>query len=296
MRPPGAARRIEKGHGVGDTARSFRGENGLQEDADQAGPRAHPTAIVSADARLDESVRIGPGAIVEGNVEIGAGTRIGPYAIIREFTRIGENNAIDAHAVIGGLPQHRAFDGSETWLAIGNDNVLREYVTINRGFERGGVTRIGSSCYFMTGCHVGHDCMVGDNVVLTNHVNLAGHVEVGRNVIMGGVSGAHQFTRIGPYTMVAPFTVLRKDTLPYTLIGGTPVRHYRLNTIGLKRNGITGDRYRALEKAFRALRSGNRALEGVPDTEETRYLREWLSVKTKYGTYGFVRPGGKRKE
>jgi len=268
----------------------------LQGNADQAAARVHPTAIVSGSARLHETVQVGPGAIIEDNVEIGAGSRIGPYAVIREFTRMGENNSIDAHAVIGGLPQHSAFDGSETWLSIGDSNVLREFVTINRGFEPGGVTRIGSGCFFMTGCHVGHDCVVGDNVVMTNHANLAGHVEVGRNVIMGGVSGAHQFTRIGPYTMVAPFAVLKKDALPYTLIGGTPVRHYRLNKVGLKRNGITGDRYRALEKAFRALRSGNRALEGVPDTEETRYLREWLSVKTKYGTYGFLRPGGKRTE
>lgn len=270
-------------------------DNGLQGYTDQTGPRAHPTAIVSANAHVDESVRVGPGAIIEGSVEIGAGSSIGPYAIIREFTRIGQSNTIDAHAVIGGLPQHRAFDGSETWLSLGDNNILREYVTINRAFEPEGVTRIGSGCFFMTGCHVGHDCIIGDNVVLTNHANLAGHVEVGRNVIMGGVAGAHQFTRIGPYTMVAPFTVLKKDALPYTLIGGTPVRHYRLNTVGLKRNGITGDRYRALEKAFRALRSGNRSLEGVPDTEETRYLREWLSVRTKYGTYGFARGGRKGK-
>ena len=268
----------------------------MQGNSDKTGPYLHPTAIVSAVARLDESVQVGPGAIVEGNVEIGAGCRIGPYAVIREFTRLGENNTIDAHAVIGGLPQHRAFDGSETWLSIGDNNVLREYVTINRAFEAGGRTRIGSNCFFMTGCHVGHDCIVGDNVVLTNHANLAGHVEVGRNVIIGGVAGAHQFTRIGAYAMVAPFAVLKKDALPYTLIGGTPVRHYRLNTVGLKRNGITGDRYRALEKAFRALRSGDRALENVPDTEETRYLREWLSVRTKYGTYGFVRGGKKRPE
>jgi UDP-N-acetylglucosamine acyltransferase len=254
----------------------------------------HPTAIVSETATIDDSVQIGPGAIIEGNVEIGAGTRIGPYAVIREFTTIGRNNTIDAHAVIGGEPQHTGYDGSETRVVIGDNNVMREYATINRAYLPGAATRIGSNCFFMTCSHVGHDCIVGDNVILTNNATLAGHVEVGRNVVMGGMSASHQFTRIGPYTMVAAFAPLRKDALPYMMIGGTPVRHYRLNAVGLKRNGITGDRYRALEQAFRALRRGDRSLEGLPDTEELRYLRDWLSVKTKYGHYGFLT--GRRRD
>ena len=248
----------------------------------------HETAIVSEDAEIDPSVRIGPGAVVEGDVQIGAGTAIGPYAIIRRFTRIGEGNRIDANAVIGGEPQHTAFDGSETWVQIGDNNVLREYVTINRAYEPGAETRVGSNCYFMTCAHVGHDCIVGDNVTLTNNATLGGHVEVGDNVVMGGMSAAHQFTRIGPFCMVAAFTPMRKDALPFTMLGGTPVRHYRLNSIGLKRNGVRGDRYRALETAYRMLRDGDRTLDGVPDTEEVRYLQDWLSVKTKYGHYGFV--------
>ena len=248
----------------------------------------HQTASVSRDASVDPSARIGPGAVVESDVSIGAGTTIGPCAIIRRFTRIGENNLIDAHAVIGGAPQHTAYDGSETWVRIGDNNTMREYVTINRAYEPGAESRIGSNCYFITGAHVGHDSVVGDNVTLTNNATLGGHVEVGDNVVMGGMSAAHQFTRIGPFCMVAAFTPMRKDALPFSMIGGSPVRHYRLNSIGLKRNGIDGDRYRALEAAFRALRDGNKSLEGVPDTEEVGYLREWLSVKTKYGHYGFV--------
>lgn len=171
---------------------------------------------------------------------------------------------------------------------IGDNNVMREFVTINRPFHPGAETRIGSNCFFLTQAHVGHDSIVGDRVTLTNNATLGGHVVVGNNVVMGGMAAAHQFTRIGPYCMVAAYAPLRKDALPYTMIGGTPVRHYRLNAIGLKRNGVTGDRYRALEKAFRALRSGDRTLEGVPDTEEVRFLREWLAVKSRYGSYGFV--------
>lgn len=250
--------------------------------------RVHPSAIVSSDAAVDDSVEIGPGAIVEGSVEIGAGTSIGPYAVIREYTRIGKNNTIDAHAVIGGKAQHTGYDGAETWVVIGDNNVMREYVTINRAYLAGAETRIGSNCFFMTQAHVGHDSIVGDNVVLTNNATLAGHVEVGRNVVMGGMAAAHQFTRIGPFCMVAGFIPLRKDVLPYTLIGGTPVRHYRLNAVGLRRNGVTGDRYKALERAFRALRSGDDSLEGIPETEEVTFLKDWLSVKTKYGHYGFV--------
>lgn len=256
-------------------------------------PKIHSTATVSADARLDPTVTVGPGAVIEGNVEIAAGSSVGPHAVIREFTRIGQNNRLDAHVVIGGHPQHTAWDGAETWVEMGDNNVLREFVTVNRGFEPGGVTRIGANCFFMTSAHVGHDCSVGDNVVLTNNATLAGHVEVGRNVVMGGMAATHQFTRIGPFAMVAGFIPLRKDTLPFMMIGGNPVRHYRLNSIGLKRNGVVGDRYRAIEQAMRALRGGDKQLSDVPDSEEVRFLREWLTVKTKYGHYGFITAGRK---
>ena len=248
----------------------------------------HPSAVVSADARLGAGVDVGPGAVIEGNVEIGDGTRLGPYAVIREFTRIGRDNTIDAHAVIGGLAQHTGYDGSETWVVIGDNNVFREYVTINRPYEPGAETRVGSNCFFMACAHVGHDTIVGDNVILTNNATLAGHVEVGRNVVMGGMAAAHQFTRIGPFCMVAGFIPLRKDALPSSTIGGTPVRHFKLNSLGLKRNGIDGDRYKALEKAWRRLRSGSKDLSDLPQTEEVTYLSDWLSVKTRYGHYGFV--------
>ena len=261
-----------------------------QSTLDMADPIIHETAIISASASIDPSVRIGPGAVIEGEVTIGPNTEIGAYAIVREHTTIGQGNRIDAHVVIGGDPQHTAYDGSLTSVHIGDNNVLREYVTVNRGFEPNGKTVVGSNCYFMTCAHVGHDCRVGDNVVLTNNATLAGHVTVGRNVVMGGMAATHQFTRIGRYSMVAAFTPLRKDVLPFSTIGGTPVRHFRLNAVGLKRNGITGDRYRALESAFRALRAGDKSLEGVPTTDETEYLRGWLSESSRFGHYGFAAP------
>lgn len=253
----------------------------------------HSTASVSSDAVIEPTASIGPGAVIEADVHIGAGTTIGPYVVIRQFTRIGENNVIDAHAVIGGEAQHTGYDGAETWAVIGDNNVFREFVTINRAYEPGAETRIGSNCFFMTGAHVGHDCIVEDNVTLTNGVVLAGHCEVGRNAIMGGKAGTHQFTRVGRFCMVAGYVPLRKDAAPYMIIGGAPVRHYRLNTVGLRRNGVRGDRYRALETAFRALRKGDRTLADIPDTEEVQYLRDWLSIKSKYGVYGFAAGSGK---
>lgn len=248
----------------------------------------HPTAVVSAKAEIDPSVSIGPFAVIEDNVHIGPGTIIGPHAVIRQYCRIGRNNRIDAHAVIGGLPQHTKFDGSETWVEIGDNNVIREGATVHRAFEPGAVTRIGSGCFLMSYAHVGHDSVVGDNVTLSNNIVLGGHVVVGQSVVMGGCAGAHQFLRIGAYAMIGGYVPLRKDVLPYSIVGGEPVRHYRLNTIGLRRGGFDNERYRAVEAAFRALRDGNKDLSGVPDTDDVNHLREWLAAKSKYGVYGFA--------
>jgi UDP-N-acetylglucosamine acyltransferase len=248
----------------------------------------HPTASVSEKAEIDSSVKIGPFAVVEDNVHIAAGTTIGPHSVIKEFCRIGENNAIDAHVIIGGLPQHTNFDGSETWVVIGDNNVIRETTVIHRAFGPGAATKIGSDCFLMSQLHIGHDCVIGDKVTLSSSVVLGGHVEVGDSVVMGGAAGAHQFLRIGAFAMVGGSVPLRKDVLPYSMVGGEPVRHYRLNTIGLRRGGFDKERYRAVEAAFRALRDGNKEMDGVPDTDDVNHLREWLAAKSKYGVYGFA--------
>jgi UDP-N-acetylglucosamine acyltransferase len=249
----------------------------------------HPTAVVSGKAEIDPSVRIGPFAIIEENVHIAAGTTIGSHTVIREFCRIGKNNAIDAHVLIGGLPQHTKFDGSETRVEIGDNNVIREATVIHRAFEPGAATKIGSDCFLMSQLHIGHDCVIGNNVTLSSFVVLGGHVEIGDCVVMGGTAGAHQFLRIGAYAMVGGYVPLRKDVLPYSMVGGEPVRHYRLNTIGLRRGGFDKERYRAVEAAFRALRDGDKEMKGVPDTDDVDHLREWLAAKSKYGVYGFAR-------
>lgn len=248
----------------------------------------HPTAVIAPNAELAEGVTVGPCAVIEDNAIIGAGTHIGPHAVIHSFVRMGSGNRIHAHAVIGDLPQDLAFGGEDTRVEIGNDNVIREGVTIHRSTRIDTPTRIGTSCYLMAYAHVGHEAQVGDGVILTNNVLLGGHVEIGERAVVGGNTGVHQFTRIGAFAMVAGYIAVRKDVLPFSLIGGQPVRHYRLNKVGLRRNGITGERYRALEMALRKLRGGSRELDDVPSTPEVQYLEQWLGAESRRGIYGFI--------
>ncbi len=252
----------------------------------------HATAAVSADAHLAPRVQVGPYAVIEGNVHIGEGTVIGPHAVIREFSRIGADNRIDAHAVIGGAPQYLGHDGSETWVEIGDGNVLREFVTVNRSIDASQPTRVGNRCFLMASSHVAHDCQIGDHVILTNTVLLAGHIEIGHHAVIGGLTGCHQFLRVGAYSMVAGMTPLRKDVLPFMLAGGDPVRHVRLNSIGLRRNGIAGERYQTLQKAFRQMRKGDMSLDALPETEELGLLKAAIANRSKFGVYGFTRERG----
>lgn len=248
----------------------------------------HPTAIVSADAQIGADVTIGPYAVVEADVVIGPGCKLAAGAIIHRYVRMGSNNHIHAHAVLGDLPQDLSFKGEETWVHVGDDNIIREGATLHRSTEADVPTRLGSGCYLMAYSHLGHGAQVGNGVILTNNVMLAGHTEVGERAVFGGNAGMHQFTRVGAYAMVAGFIPVRKDVLPFTMVGGEPVRHYRLNTVGLRRAGIKGDRYRCLEKAFRILKSGSDDLSELPDTPELRYLRDWLAAESKRGIYGFA--------
>lgn len=249
--------------------------------------RVHETASVAAGARLGEGVRIGAYAVIEDHAEIGAATVIGPHAVIHSFVRLGSGNRIYPHAVLGGDPQDVSFAEQETWLEIGDHNVFREYVTVHRATNPERPTRIGSHSYLMAYTHVAHDCRLGDRVTLTNSVTLGGHVQIGDRAMLGGLVPVHQFVRVGAYAMVGGNTGLRKDVLPFSLVAGEPARHFRLNIVGLRRAGITGARYRALESAFRALRKG-RSLEGLPETEEIVSLRAWLAAPSKRGLTGFA--------
>jgi UDP-N-acetylglucosamine acyltransferase len=261
-----------------------------------ANPKIHPTAIVASGAKLGADIEIGPYAVIEDEVEIGSGSVIGPHTVIHSHTRIGARNRIHAHAVLGDTPQHLAFKPADrTFLEIGDDNIIREAVTVHRAYHAGAVTRIGSHCFLMAGCHVGHDSVIGNHVIITNGALLGGHVTVGDRTVLGGNVGVHQFVRIGPYVMVGAHTMIRKDVLPYSMLAGEPARHYRLNSIGLRRNGIGGDKYKALEQAFRRLRAGEEPGE-MAETDEIRFLRDWLQQPSKRGLSGFVQSNSGRDE
>ena len=247
----------------------------------------HPTAIVSPKAEIDTDVKIGAYTVIEDQVIIGAGTHIGPQCTLHSFVSLGADNRLHAQVTLGGLPQDTAFTGAETWVHIGDRNTIRENCTVHRATRPDTPTRIGSKCFLMSYSHVGHDCQLGNEIILTGYAGLGGHVEVGDRANLGAHTGAHQFVRIGTLSMIAGFTPVRKDVVPYCLLGGNPVRHYRLNAVGLRRAGIKGQRYQKLEAAFRRLRAGESVanLHGSPEIDS---LRTWMLAPSKRGVYGFL--------
>lgn len=248
----------------------------------------HPTAIIAETARLGANVRVGPYAIIGEHVVIGDNSIIDAQAIIEPGVIMGSGNRIHSHAVIGGLPQDLSFDpATETRVEIGNNCTFREGATVNRATKAGQATRLGSNCFLMSNTHVAHDCVIGDHCIFASGATLGGHVQMGHKVFMGGGSMVHQFCRIGAFAMVAGLIGIRKDVLPYTLVGGTPVRHYRLNTVGLRRAGISGSDYQILSRAFRRLRE-NQAIDDLAGTAEIDYLQAWLAEPSKRGYYGFA--------
>ena len=256
----------------------------------------HPSACIAAGATLADNVTVEPFAVIEDDVSIGAGCRIGAHAVVQRCVTLGSGNILHPHAVLGGLPQDLGFKtDTPSRLVIGDNNIFREGFTAHRASQRDAATRIGSNCYFMNNSHVAHDCVIGNRTIFANNVAIGGHVEIGDNVFMGGGAVVHQFCRIGSYAIVQGTTGLNKEVLPFMLIGGRPARHYRLNTVGLRRAGITGDRYKVLEAAFRLLKN-KKSLTDLPETEEIKQLKAWLAVKSRRGVHGFIEISSKNSD
>ncbi len=215
----------------------------------------HPTAIISSDARLASGVVVGPHVVIGSDVVIGAGTTIGPFTRIEGPVTIGERNRIVSHASIGTDAQDLKYKGERTELVIGNDNVIREFVSLNRGTGHGGgVTRIGSNNFFMIASHVAHDCQIGSHTIFANNASLAGHCEVGDHVTIAGFTAVHQFCRIGEHAFIGGFSVITQDVLPYIkTVGNRPPKTYGINTIGLQRKGFPPETIEALQRAYRVL-------------------------------------------
>ncbi|GJM08598.1 MAG: acyl-[acyl-carrier-protein]--UDP-N-acetylglucosam ine O-acyltransferase [Lysobacteraceae bacterium] len=230
----------------------------------------HPSALIDPGAQIGENVKIGPFTTVGPRVEIGDNTEIGSHCVIEGPTTIGTDNRIFSFCALGGEPQDKKFHGEETWLHIGNGNMIREYCTFNRGTaDGGGVTRIGNDNWIMAYVHMAHDCIVGDDTIFANAASLAGHVTVEDRVILGGFTLVHQFCRIGAYSFTSMGSIINRDVPPYVTVAGTMASPRGINSEGLRRRGFSAERIMMIKKAYRLLyKSGlrlNEATESLID-------------------------------
>jgi UDP-N-acetylglucosamine acyltransferase len=225
--------------------------------------RIHPTALVDPAATLGAGVEIGPFCVIGADVSIGEGSRIGPHCTVQGPTRIGRDNVFHGHAAIGGEPQDKKYRGERVGLEIGDGNVVREFVTINRGTGAGGgITRIGDRNWILAYCHIAHDCQVGSDCVFSNNATLAGHVSIGDFVILSGFTGVHQFCRIGDHAFIGMGAFVNGDVPPFLMVAQEKYARPRgINAEGLKRRGFDAERIAAIKRAYRALYMGEAKLD-----------------------------------
>jgi UDP-N-acetylglucosamine acyltransferase len=214
-------------------------------------PTIHPTAIIDPTAELHETVSVGPYSIIEGGVVIDSGTQIGSHVVIDQYTRIGKDCQIFPFASIGTAPQDKKFKGEKTELVIGDDNVIREYATINRGTpDGGGVTRIGNQNLLLAYIHIAHDCHLGNGITMVNVATLGGHVTLEDYSVIGGLAAVHQFVRIGAHAYVGGKTGVSQDIPPFVLASGERAKLFGLNIVGLKRHNFSNEVILALKKTY----------------------------------------------
>jgi UDP-N-acetylglucosamine acyltransferase len=226
-----------------------------------------PLAYVHPQAKVAKNVVIEPFVNIEKNVEIDEGTWIGSNVTIMEGAQIGKNCKIFPGAVIAAMPQDLKFDGEETSVIIGDNTIIREFVTINRGTRASNKTIIGDNCLLMAYVHIAHDCTIGNNVILANACNLAGHILIDDWAILGGLSAVHQFVHIGMHTMVSGGSMVRKDVPSFVKAGRDPLAFIGVNSIGLRRRGFTNERINAIQEIYRIL-----YLRGHNISQAVRYI------------------------
>jgi UDP-N-acetylglucosamine acyltransferase len=254
----------------------------------------HPTAIIDPGAELGNDVTVGPYAVIGPKVTLGDGCSIGAHAIVESHVRMGKGNRLYPYAAVGGDPQDLKYRGEETWVEMGDDNLVREFVTVNRGtVEGGGVTRLGSGNMLMAYCHIAHDCRIGSRVIMANAATLAGHVSVEDGAIVGGLSAVHQFVRIGTLCIIGGMSGVPQDVPPYvTAVVARPQKGrslYGLNLIGLRRNKVPAETISVLKKAykmiFRAEGTMKEALAQVeaelPPLPEVKHMVEFVRSSTR---------------
>jgi len=218
----------------------------------------HPTAIVHPGAKIAQGVQIGAYSVVGEHVSVGKDTRIASHVLIEGWTTIGERNQVFSFSCIGTPPQDIGYRNEETYLIIGNDNVIRESATIHRATTKEDrVTQIGNSNFLMAYSHVAHDCKLGNHIIMANSVGLGGHITVGDYAILGGIVAVHQFVRIGAYAIIGGQSAVPQDIPPYVSASGNRAKLYGLNLVGLKRRGFSDETISNLKKAYKIIfRSG----------------------------------------
>ena len=238
----------------------------------------HPTAVIAESAELHPTVQVGPYAVIGEQVKVGAGTTIGPHVVIEGPTEIGSGNRIFPGAAIGLKPQDLKYAGAPSRVKIGDNNQIREFVTVNRATYAGESTIVGNGNLLMAYAHVAHNCIIEDSVVIANAVSLAGHVKIESKAVIGGVLGIHQFVHIGKMAMVGGMGKVVRDVPPFMLVEGHPCLVRSLNLVGLKRAGLTSADLAILKNAFRILyRSGklfSEALNELQLLSENKYAQE----------------------
>jgi len=246
-------------------------------------PTIHPTAVISPKSHIDSGVQVGPFSIIGENVTLCKDCEVGSSVNIQGHTEIGARCKIFTGAVIGSLTQDLKYRGGDTFIKIGEDNTIREYVTVNSGTAEGESTVIGKKNLLMAYVHIAHNCVIGNNTIIANAGTLAGHVEVEDFAIIGGLAGIHQFCRIGRHAIVGGCSKVTKDVVPFVMADGHPAKPFGVNKTGLKRRGFTPESIGSIEKAYRLLfRSGLNVsealseIEKMEETEETACLVSFI--------------------
>lgn len=255
--------------------------------------RIHPSAMIAEGVQLGQNNRIGPFAVIEADVVLGDDNTVLAHAVLRSGTRLGNGNTVCEHAVLGGLPQDLGFPhdlefgARPTYVEIGDRNVLREGVSINRATREQGSTRLGDDNYLMTQVHLGHDCQLGNRVIIAPSTGLGGHVRVADRAFISGGVMVHQFARIGRFAMIGGNTKLTQDALPFFITDGVPGRVRGLNLVGLRRAGFSASDLGGLKRAFRTLFRSGLTLEEIQtslaasDDEYVRELADFIAASKR---------------
>ena len=249
----------------------------------------HPHTYIHPNARVARNVKIDPFTVIHEDVEIGEGTWIGSNVTIMEGSRIGKNCRIFPGAVLGAVPQDLKFAGEKTYIEIGDNTTIREFVTVHRGTIDRGKTVIGKNCLIMAYCHIAHDCIVGDNCIMSNSSQMAGHVSMGDWSIIAGVCAIQQFTRIGQHSFIAGGSLVNKDVPPYIKAVRTPLSYGGVNSVGLKRRGFTIDQINHILDLYRIIYN-----KGLNITQSLEYIEEELpATDERDEIVTFIRESGR---